>query len=1109
MASQSRPPRQQSQPTLDEGQWPLYLAITAFAAYFAAASYYLLTWEHDKWYLDARAYLIATGLVWFMLMSLVPVLDQRVIRRGIQLSVVLSLILHLSFFIGMLTLDVLPSAELSMRPNRREPPRREPVVIPDYSPQQMEANEETTSEFEQPIDTDPVEVETQPVQQREQPVEQPQMTPLEVREMELQRRVDPNTPTKVQQEFQVPKETLQDLPSQLSRREQSIERPEPTPVERPEVTPQEDPTPPELAAAEAAMRRQATEIESRQVTPDVQSTASRAAELQRQQTEQATPTLEAQAANPLQRQATPRADQPRATEVANAPRAAEVQQAQVTPQASPQASANLTARRQAEATLSPAAAASASVENPTPRAAAASMARARSSDSGPISPQLARAEVPRMDRGSPSAPATSQRAEAGGARVNQQQFQQQQAAQAASGSLARSARSGDGVEMNSIPAGELLAGAAGGDTARDLVGGHSATRAEGTAGSGDLAGEVSFGALDRAQPSGAGGPQTSGVVVEYMGPGVAGADQAAERLAQGQIGAGQSGVGRMSEGSGSDLEGGPSGPAVGQIVATGGVRASDWKPSGGPITGRDSGSVGGDQVAGPSGSIPAARRGTSGGPGVVGAQADASQMASSNANGQGSAPSPGDLAGPAGGTSLGRSTAIGRQSGGGGMRVDVSAELGPGGLGNRPAAEVGVIGRRDLEESPQLALNATRFPVRSSPRSVPLLSTSAAVPTDAFSRRANRRTRAGEDSNQKPTKKTEEAIERGLLFLARHQMSDGSWSLRQFGTARPEFAEEYRNERSTLDSDTAATGLALLAFLGAGYNHLDEKYQQEVNKGLRFLIEHQTPGGDLFIPMDRQSNSAGRLYSHGIAALALCEAYGMTQDEQLREPAQKAIDYITAAQDPRLGGWRYIPGDGSDTSVTGWMLLALKSGQLAGLSVEPEVFEGIKKWLDAASYESQGRSLYVYNPQAENTPQQGHGRLPSRTMTSVGALIQLYLGNRRDSKVLRDSADYMLEHLPQEGTPGNPQRDTYYWYYATQVMFHMKGEYWEKWDSKLHTILEDSQVLSGTMEGSWEPLGDIPDRWGPHAGRIYVTAMNLLSLEVYHRHLPLYDDVAK
>ena len=130
-------------------------------------------------------------------------------------------------------------------------------------------------------------------------------------------------------------------------------------------------------------------------------------------------------------------------------------------------------------------------------------------------------------------------------------------------------------------------------------------------------------------------------------------------------------------------------------------------------------------------------------------------------------------------------------------------------------------------------------------------------------------------------------------------------------------------------------------------------------------------------------------------------------------------------------------------------------------------------------------------------------------MTAVGLLMRLYTGwNRNDPRMVA-GAKHLMEHLPAIGTPADPQRDTYYWYYATQVMFHMKGDYWKSWNDRLRPMLLEKQIQTGPMAGSWDPRGVVPDKWGPKAGRIYVTTLNLLSLEVNYRHLPIYESEAK
>src|SRR5690606_21041897 len=132
-------------------------------------------------------------------------------------------------------------------------------------------------------------------------------------------------------------------------------------------------------------------------------------------------------------------------------------------------------------------------------------------------------------------------------------------------------------------------------------------------------------------------------------------------------------------------------------------------------------------------------------------------------------------------------------------------------------------------------------------------------------------------------------------------------------------------------SDTAATALALLPFLGAGQTHKSGQYRDTVGKGLRWLVMMQTNDGDL------RGMGSGRMYAHGIASIALCEAYALTNDSSLRGPAQRAIDFIAAAQHKK-GGWRYDPGQEGDTSVVGWQLMALRSAELAGLEVPKQCF---------------------------------------------------------------------------------------------------------------------------------------------------------------------------
>ena len=348
--------------------------------------------------------------------------------------------------------------------------------------------------------------------------------------------------------------------------------------------------------------------------------------------------------------------------------------------------------------------------------------------------------------------------------------------------------------------------------------------------------------------------------------------------------------------------------------------------------------------------------------------------------------------------------------------------------------------------------------------------------------------------------KTDVAIELGLEYLARCQLPDGSWRFQQGPASTRE------DVSPSIESGTAATGLALLAFLGAGYHHQADKYQVAVSSGLSYLLDHQADSGDLYVRQGSPADQTVWLYSHAIAAMTVCEAYGMTHDSKLRVPAQRALDFIVSAQHPDLGGWRYAPGVAADTSVSGWMLVALKSGELSGLAVSDAVYDGVRKWLDHASFRPEKPHLFRYNPYAGDSPQQRHGRVPSRAMSAVGMVMSLYLGTSPGDQRYQDGMEQLERFPPQLGTVRAPLRDAYYWYYATLAAYYAGGETWNHWNRALRKILLDAQVQSGSWAGSWDPLRPVPDRWAEHGGRLYVTVMNLLCLEVEYRHLPIYQE---
>ncbi len=322
------------------------------------------------------------------------------------------------------------------------------------------------------------------------------------------------------------------------------------------------------------------------------------------------------------------------------------------------------------------------------------------------------------------------------------------------------------------------------------------------------------------------------------------------------------------------------------------------------------------------------------------------------------------------------------------------------------------------------------------------------------------------------TVRCEGSVATALAWLAEHQLPDGGWS---FDHRAGRCQGRCSHHGSETTSRNGATALALLPFLGAGQTHKQGRYKEHVRRGLFYLTNRMKADGSFHEP-------GGRMYSHGLVAIALCEAHAMTHDKQLMRPAQKSIDFIVSAQDPVGGGWRYAPKQAGDTSVVGWQLMALKSGHMAYLRVPPETVKGAARFLDSVQRDSGARYGYT-------APGVGRGT------TAVGLLCRMYLGWRHDHAALERGVRFLDEIGPSDG-------NIYYNYYATQVMHHYGGASWMKWNTVMREQLVDSQSKAGHTKGSWYINGDMGSQRG---GRLYCTAMATMILEVYYRHMPIYN----
>lgn len=336
------------------------------------------------------------------------------------------------------------------------------------------------------------------------------------------------------------------------------------------------------------------------------------------------------------------------------------------------------------------------------------------------------------------------------------------------------------------------------------------------------------------------------------------------------------------------------------------------------------------------------------------------------------------------------------------------------------------------------------------------------------------------------SKSSEAAVTEALKWFVRHQMPNGGWTFKHDLVCNGACGQSGDEIRGLALS--GATSMALLPFLGAGQTHVQGEYRQTVLRGLRFLVQIGKPGKQDGMPV-LDLRSGGDMYSHGLAAITLCEAYAMTEDPELMEPAQAAINFIVAAQ-CRDGGWRYRPRqpEGGDTSVVGWQVMALKSGHLGHLYVPPATIEGSTKFLDLVS--SNNGSMYGYDKPLD--------RLRPGT-TAVGLLCRMYLGWDKTHPGI-------VEGVRNITRVGVKKDDLYYNYYAAQVLRQYGGPQWHQFNVELRDFLVGAQSQDPHAKGSWFIESRVHGM--EHAGRLYQTSLATMILEVYYRHMPLYADAA-
>ncbi len=322
------------------------------------------------------------------------------------------------------------------------------------------------------------------------------------------------------------------------------------------------------------------------------------------------------------------------------------------------------------------------------------------------------------------------------------------------------------------------------------------------------------------------------------------------------------------------------------------------------------------------------------------------------------------------------------------------------------------------------------------------------------------------------SEETESAVRLALQWFKDNQEEDGRWSNDRHGGAQ--------------GHDVAATGLALLCYYGYGERHDREgPYRETLQRALEWIIATMDESGNL-----TGGQRSHGMYSHGIGTLALAEAYAITRDPALREPAQRAVHFTAGAQNSDHGGWRYQPDahDG-DTSVVVWQVMALTSATIGGLEVPDETWMLVERWLSQVAG-GQHEGIYGYQ-RPESSPRPA--------LVASGMFTRQLKGARAEELRMSESAAYLLERLPD-----GRSMDYYYWYVASLAMYQYQGDEWDRWNERIQPLLLEKQIRDGPDAGSWVQEG----QWSSQSGRAVTTALATLTLEVYYRYLPLYQPLS-
>ncbi len=310
----------------------------------------------------------------------------------------------------------------------------------------------------------------------------------------------------------------------------------------------------------------------------------------------------------------------------------------------------------------------------------------------------------------------------------------------------------------------------------------------------------------------------------------------------------------------------------------------------------------------------------------------------------------------------------------------------------------------------------------------------------------------------------EKAIQRGLDWVVRTQSPiRGNWTAGSY--------------------PTSMTALAGTALIGSGSTTVQGPYAKNIRRAVDYLLSKSRANG---LIGDPQSDNR-YTYGHGFSMLFLSQVLGEEQDEDTRQllvdHLARAVEFSCQAQ-TSAGGWGYVSArDGNDFdegSTTITQVQGLRGCRNAGIPVPSESIDKAKKYIYECKNPDGGISYSSRN------------RGSSRPAITAAALAALYNAGDYDSQYVPEMLDYCQKTLSNIADQTHSYGHWHYTYlYYSQVMYRQAVGQWNAFRDKLY----DKIVAEQNDEGYW--TGNI--------GPIYVTACNLIMLQLDKAILPIYQ----